>query len=89
MNPPTHCKWQPVDLVIGILTVTLSAMFIVGVVAEFYELQPMNEQEGERFVGLVGAVISIISMYVGAKLNARAEGQSESPGRLRDTDPSE
>lgn len=69
-------KWQPVDFVVMAITVTISALVMAVIASRFVALEPMEDAAGERFAGMLGGLISIISLYVGSQLQKHANGDS-------------
>ena len=63
--------WKPYDIIILILTITLSVILI----SIFIELAltdiAMTDTNAKIVGGILGSVISIISMYIGAQIQKR------------------
>lgn len=61
-------KWTPTDVIVLILAITVSLILL----SIFGELMlndiPLTETAAELVAGLVTSVITIISIYVGAKI---------------------
>lgn len=60
-------NWRPVDLIVAIITVTICSA-VLGTL--FIESKREDVQEGhaKNFIALLSALISIVSMFVGAKI---------------------
>lgn len=64
--------WTPVDFIVAGLTVTICAA-ILGTLFIAGEREDVEEGHSKQFVALLSAVISIISMYVGSRLQAKKQ----------------
>ncbi|RLD66074.1 MAG: hypothetical protein DRI98_13970 [Bacteroidetes bacterium] len=59
---------KPVDAVILLLTVIILGVFAAAVINPIISGTPLNADQAERISAAFGAIISIVSLYVGAKL---------------------
>lgn len=66
-------SWEPVDIFIGIFTITVSiGLLFIIIVSRVIELKDSIEYM-EAMAALVATMLSIVSMYVGAKLQKKGE----------------
>ena len=65
---------KPVDIVVLMLTVSLSAVIIMGIAMPvlFHKTIMAGNEDGARIVeAILTTSLAIVSMYVGAKVNER------------------
>ena len=62
---------KPVDIVVVMLVTTLCIIVLAAVVGPFFTGHPLTESNADRLTGIVGSLISIVSLYVGAKIQQR------------------
>ncbi len=60
--------WRPVDFVIGVFTITVSVILISIILDAVVTNTTMNDEGAEGYTAVLGSLIAIISMYVGATI---------------------
>ena len=61
-------NWKPSDIIMLILVSTVAfAITSIFIEAAFTDV-PMSDHSAKLVAGLIGSIISIISMYIGAKI---------------------
>ena len=63
-------KWEPVDVLMVAITLTICFTVATIAVSPFMdEIQNgLSESKAKLFVGIVSSLVSILSMYVGARI---------------------
>ena len=61
-------NWGPSDVIMLILASTVSLVLLIIFVISALTTEPMPEQSAKLVAGLIASIISIISMYIGAKI---------------------
>jgi len=69
-------KWQPVDVIVGLLAVTVCAMLGAACVAPLMSGQPLSDERAKVVAAVVTSALSIVSMYVGAAIQ---RGRDQKP----------
>ncbi len=64
---------KPVDIVVVSLTVAVCSILTGVIINAVLTGKQMSPEAGEIIGGLVGSIIAIISLYVGAKINGKNE----------------
>lgn len=64
-------SWKPVDWVVVILTLAISSGVIIAVSSPIIRGEELSPEAVKAVASGAGACISIISMYVGASIQAR------------------
>ena len=61
-------KWEAVDYIVAMLALAVSVITVGAVVGVLVRNQPMHERQAEIMSTVISAIISIVSMYVGAAI---------------------
>lgn len=61
-------KWEAVDYIVAMLALSVSIVTVGAVVGVVVRNQTMGEHEQEIMATVISAIISIVSMYVGASI---------------------
>jgi hypothetical protein len=61
-------NWSAVDIIILILVTIISLVLLLSVLLPFISGMPASDSTAKLIAGLIASIISIISMYVGAKI---------------------
>ena len=61
-------NWSPSDIVMLVLSSTVAIVLISIFIETAFRNEPMSENNAELVAGLIASIISIISMYIGAKI---------------------
>lgn len=61
-------KPKAVDVAIIILTITISIVLLSSVLRPYFTGESMKESSAKLIATIISSIISIISMYVGAKI---------------------
>ena len=61
-------NWNSVDVVVLILTIIISLVLIITLIRPFVTGVAITDGNSKLVAGLIASIISIISMYVGAKI---------------------
>ena len=64
-------NWRPADIIMLILSITLSIILITIFVELAFSKEPLGDSQSKIVAGLIASIISIISMYIGGKINGR------------------
>jgi len=65
-------NWKPVDWVIVLLTLTIVS-FIVMIEYMLLVKDPVSEHGSKLITGLITSITSMISMFIGAKIQERRD----------------
>lgn len=60
--------WQPVDVIILILVILISIILLLAITTPMLNLHGMKDNTSKLLAGVLGSIISVISMYIGAKI---------------------
>ena len=60
--------WKPVDLIVLILAASVSLILLGIVYRAIFDKIVLDEARAKLMAGMIGSLLAIISMYVGAKL---------------------
>ena len=71
--------WKPIDIVIVVLTVTICSCLFAALAKPMITGVDLSEGGSELVATMMASVISIVSMYVGAKLQSIRDNRSDSP----------
>ena len=70
-------KWKAVDFIIAIFAITVS-LVILSVLANVVVSQKgLSGERAENFNALLGSLVAIISMYVGAKIQENRDNDKK------------
>jgi len=61
-------RWCPVDIIIFILTITICFLVLVHVYAVLIKGNNVNEDQGQRTLTFILALVSLINAYVVSKV---------------------
>jgi hypothetical protein len=61
-------NWSPSDIIIVILASTISIVLLTIFIELAFTVEPVSDNVAKILGGLIGSIISIISMYIGAKI---------------------
>ena len=61
-------NWNSVDYVVLILTTIISLVLVITMIKPFVTGIAITDANAKLVAGLIASIISIISMYVGAKI---------------------
>ena len=62
-------KWKPTDYIAVILTFVISFLLVLAVVSPVFTGRPLSDLAIKMISGVVGSIVSIVSMYVGANIH--------------------
>lgn len=67
-------SWRPADFVVAALTLTVC--FIMGMTSlmPLLEFVPVDPEKQKLLAGVIGSMLSIVSLYVGAKIQEKVDG---------------
>ncbi len=68
---------KPVDVIVGLLAFTISAIMLASIADVILTDTSMTDAQSERFTLIMGSLISIVSLYVGAKIQKRTEDEEK------------
>jgi len=66
-------QWEPVDYIVAVLSVSIAVILIESVTITILTDRVLTPAKTEILSGIVGSVVSVISVYVGACLRNRGE----------------
>ena len=61
-------KWKPVDTLVGLIVVVLGVGLIMAAATPYFLGVPISDKRSEIIGAVVTAMVSIVSMYVGARI---------------------
>ena len=61
-------KWSPADIIMLILASTVSIILLTIFIELAYTGVPISDHAAKLVAGLIASIISIISMYIGARI---------------------
>jgi hypothetical protein len=61
-------KWTPSDVIVTILACVVAATLFAAIIKPFITTNSLPEESAKMVAGLIGSLISLISMYIGAKI---------------------
>lgn len=61
-------KWKPQDIVALILTCGVIVILLILSIKSFFGVEPMSDEAAKITSGIIGSIITIISIYIGTKL---------------------
>jgi hypothetical protein len=61
-------EWKPIDFIVGLLAITIAMVLVSAMVDVLINEDAMTEGGSKRVTNIVTAMLSIISMYVGAQI---------------------
>jgi len=61
-------KWKPIDVIVLILTFTICCLLFAYMYEVLVNEKAADEDEGQRILTFVLALVAVISTYVGASL---------------------
>lgn len=70
-------KWKPVDFVIGIFAITVAIILLSVILDSMITETTLTEEGAERYTALLGSLVAIISMYVGAKIQENRDNNDK------------
>ncbi len=68
---------KPVDVIVGLLAFTISVIMLASIADVILTDTSMTDAQSERFTLIMGSLISIVSLYVGAKIQKRTEDEEK------------
>ena len=67
-------RWQPVDIIVALLAMTVCVTVGSIAVVPFLDAHnTLSEGKAKMFVGIVSSLVSVISMYIGARIQRRKD----------------
>ena len=67
-------KWQPVDIIVMILTIGIFVVLVAPMLVRFFNPEISISKGGlGALIQISIALISIVSMYIGAKVNGKGK----------------
>jgi len=72
-------KWEPVDIVILILVSAISGAMIMVPIGQLVLGESLSDQRSKTVSHIVGAVVGVISVYVGAKIQKHRDDKDDAP----------
>ena len=67
-------NWKPVDVIVGILVVTVSGAVLATILARAAGADFVEPVENAKLlIGVVTTMLSVVSMYVGAKIQGHRD----------------
>lgn len=70
-------KWTPVDYAILLLTLMVSVTFMITAILPIILQEPISDARSKVLGGIATSVVSVISVYVGAKIQKHREKDKE------------
>ena len=71
MSEERNSKWEPVDFIICMLVVVICFTVIGSIALPLFRGTELPETKAKMVAGIVVSVVSIVSMYVGAKIQQK------------------
>lgn len=65
--------WKPLDWIICIITASICMTILLGISRAILTGDPLSQPRLELLVGIISSLVSIVSMYVGATIQRRAD----------------
>ena len=66
-------KWRPVDWIVAMLTLTICTVVVMACASPLIRGEELGETQVKALASVITASVSIVSMYVGAKLQKHAD----------------
>ena len=63
-------KWMPADYIVMFLTLVIGTMLLLTSAKGVISRTEMSDQKTEMLIGLIGSLVAIISIYIGAKIQS-------------------
>lgn len=63
-------KWMPADYIVTFLTLVIGTMLLLTSAKGVISGTEMSDQKTEMLIGLIGSLVAIISIYIGAKIQS-------------------
>lgn len=70
-------KWKPVDWIALIFTLTICIGFLISISIPAVRGVPMSDLKAKIIHNLFTAMISVVSLFIGAKIGYRRGGKPE------------
>ena len=70
-------NWSPVDWVVLILTIAISGTFMVTGIIPLLLQEPISDARSKILGGIATSIVSVVSVYVGAKLQQHIDKRDE------------
>ncbi len=66
--------WKPVDIIILIITLVVGAIITLSAIRPLFSDRALSPDAAKLVAGIIGSLVSIISIYVGSKLKEKRDG---------------
>lgn len=71
---PERKLWRPVEVIVAVMTATVCTTVVIGAVAGIFRTGGQWTDDDTQLIGsLLGALIAIISLWVGAQFKSGPE----------------
>jgi hypothetical protein len=70
-------KWKPADVVVILLTLTVCFVMGNAALMPLWEFKEVDHEKQKLLAGLIGSVLSIVSMYIGAKIREKHDAKDK------------
>jgi len=70
-------KWKPVDIVALIIAITICCCLLVAILMPVITGEPSTEKRSELLTNVFLSFVSIVSMYIGAKVTSNRKEKKE------------
>ena len=70
-------KWEPADIIVLILTGLVCVSILIGQVRPLFTDVPLGIDAAKFIAHADGAIIAILSMYIGSKINNKNKKTDE------------
>ena len=72
-----RAKWEPADIIVLILACLVSTSILFGQIRPLFTDVPLSLDAAKFIAHADGAIIAILSMYIGSKINNKNKKKDE------------
>ena len=69
--------WKPIDIIVAILAISVVSVLVVAVYDSKINNDQLTDAGTKRITAIMTSVLSIVSMYVGAKIQERKDSNND------------
>ncbi len=73
-------NWKPVDFIIAMFAISVAIILLVIILNVLYSGIALSDDAGDRITVIVSSILSIVSLYVGAKINENRNNKNKRDG---------
>lgn len=76
-SQPFSNNVKPVDIIVLVLAISISAALVITAIVPMILGEPVSDTRARFIAATVGSMLTIVSMYVGAKIQRAKQGHKE------------